>query len=134
MGPIRLAVVAASIAIGLSLAAGSSPAQAQQYTWVNDAPEALKGTWVLQGQHCDDPDSQLAIFSDGGYRWRKSRTDWGFARGKYSYLNQQSPTVYFRLQRFVEQEEPDFSITASGGELKKYSFGSGSMSRYDKCR
>ncbi|SIS55952.1 hypothetical protein [Insolitispirillum peregrinum] len=111
----------------------SEPVQAQQYTWVNDVPGSLKGTWVVQGQQCSDPDSQLAIFSDGGYRWRKSRTEWGFARGKYSSISPQSATVYFRLQRLVEQEEPDFSITAGGNELKKYSFGSGSMQRYDKC-
>lgn len=108
-------------------------AQAQQYDWVNEAPPALRGTWVVQGQQCEDPNSQLAIFSDGGYRWRKSRTEWGFARGKYSSLTPQSPTVYFRLQRFIEQENPDFSITAAGTELKKYSFGSGSMQKYDKC-
>jgi hypothetical protein len=111
-----------------------SQASAQQYKWTNDVPDRLRGTWVIRGERCEDPNSQLAIFSDGGYRWRKSRTDWGFARGKYSYLSPVGGKVYFRLQRFIQQDEPDFSISVSGIELSKYSYGSGDMVRYDKCR
>lgn len=108
-------------------------AQAQDYDWTNDVPEKLRGTWVLLGQKCDDHDSQLAIFSDGGYRWRKSYTEWGFARGKYAMFSPASSRIYFRLQRFVQQEQPDFSISLSGNELKKYSYGSGRMREYEKC-
>jgi hypothetical protein len=125
---------AASLALFVAVCLGAVPAFAQQYKWSNEAPDRLRGTWVLRGERCEDPDSQLAIFSDGGYRWRKSRTDWGFARGKYSYLSPVGGTIYFRLQRFIQQDEPDFSISVSGIELKKYSYGSGDMARYDKCR
>lgn len=126
-------VVTARLA-ALLLVWAAFPAQAQQYDWTNEVPDRLRGTWVLSGERCEDPNSQLAIFSDGGYRWRKSRTDWGFARGKYSYYSPVAGRVYFRLQRFIQQDEPDFSISVSGVELRKYSYGSGQSIRYEKCR
>lgn len=109
------------------------PAAAQNYDWTNDVPRSLEGTWVAEGQDCDDENSRLLIFSDGGYRWRKARTDWGFARGKYSYVHPDAYTVYFRVQRFVQQEQPDFQISVSGPRLSKYSLGSGRVQRYEKC-
>jgi hypothetical protein len=126
----------AGMRLGLVAAAGlavSVTAAAQTYDWTNDVPPTLKGVWVIQDQRCDDPNSQAVIFSDGGYRWRKSRTDWGFARGKYSYTTPTSALVYFRLQRFIPREAPDFQINVSGTSLRKYSFGSGVQVKYDKC-
>ncbi len=123
----------AAIILAALLLSAATPAAAQQYDWTSDAPPALDGTWVVQGQRCDDINSQLVIFSDGGYRWRKSRTDWGFARGKFSYITPRSSQVYFRVQRFVQQEQPDFQINVSGTSLRKYSYGSGKQVRYSKC-
>lgn len=112
------------------LAAGVSAAR--DYDWTNDVPPSLKGTWVVQGERCAADNSRLAIFSDGGYRWRKSRTDWGFARGKYSWTTG-SNTIFFRVQRFVHRDQPDFQITVSGTEMRKYSLGSGQLVEYEKC-
>lgn len=120
-----------SIAFGIISAA---PAAAQQYNWTNDAPSSIKGKWVEMGEKCEDENSHLVIFSDGGYRWRKSRTDWGFARGKYSYGSIHASSIYFRLQRFLQKDDPDFQISVSGAELKKYSHGSSRLVRYEKCR
>lgn len=119
------------MAVCMTVATGAA---AQQYNWTNETPSSLNGTWVEMGQKCEDDNSHLVIFSDGGYRWRKSRTDWGFARGKYSYYTAYASSVYFRLQRFIQQDEPDFQISVSGTEMKKYSYGSGRLVRYDKCR
>lgn len=127
MRPRWTAVIAFAAALGLGSAV------AQQYEWTNDVPAMLKGTWVKMDQRCDDPNSQLMIFSDGGYRWRKSRTDWGFARGKFAQTAPTSSQVYFRLQRFVQQEQPDFQINVSGTSLRRYSFGSGRQVKYEKC-
>lgn len=124
-----IAVIAALAAFGL----GAGTAAAQQYDWTNDVPPMLEGTWVKMDQRCEDSNSQLMIFSDGGYRWRKSRTDWGFARGKFAQSTPASPQVYFRLQRFIQQDHPDFQINVSGMELRKYSFGSGKQVEYVKC-
>lgn len=129
----RMLAIAAVVA-SAALSAAATPALAQQdYQWTNSVPDSLRGTWVVQGQKCDDENSRLAIFSDGGYRWRKARTDWGFARGKFSYDSDDAANVYFLLQRLVPNEEPDFQITVSGTEMRKYSFGSGETQRYDRC-
>lgn len=102
--------------------------------WVNPAPQQIKGTWAKDGR-CEDDDSLLVIFSDGGYRWRTSRTDWGFARGKYRYDSPQAYRVFFRLQRLVQtSEDPDQVITVSGSILKKYNLKGGTSETYEKCR
>jgi len=122
-----------ALILAVLLGVAATPAAAQEYDWTNTAPRALEGAWVKADQRCDDPNSQLMIFSDGGYRWRKSRTDWGFARGKYAYLTPTSSQVYFRVQRFLQQDAPDFQINVSGTSLRKYSYGSGKQVKYEKC-
>lgn len=116
----------------VAVLATAGAAVAQEYDWTNDVPRPLKGTWVKIGERCEESGSRLAIFSDGGYRWRTAPTEWGFARGKYAWTDG-SPTVYFRVQRLVQQENPDFQITVTGPEMRKYAFGSGKLVRYEKC-
>lgn len=130
---LRRAVLAALALTTSALFASGSALAEGQYTWVNEAPESIEGTWVVSGERCEDENSHLAIFSNGGYRWRQSRTEWGYARGKYSYESAQWGTIYFRLQRLEPDNTPDYSISVSGTELRKYSLGSGKMERYDKC-
>lgn len=102
--------------------------------WVNPVPQQLKGTWAKEGR-CQDDGSLLVIFSDGGYRWRTSPTDWGFARGKYRYDSPQAYRVFFRLQRLVQTgDEPDQVITVSGTTLKKYNLKAATSETYEKCR
>ena len=116
----------------LALAAGTAGAQAADYTWINDPPPGLVGTWVIRGQSCADENSQVLIFSDGGYRWRQTRTEWGFARGRFSW-DRGSPNTFFRVQRFVQQDDPDFQFIVTGPEMRKYTFGSGKVTYYDRC-
>ncbi len=102
--------------------------------WVNVPPESLRGTWAKEGR-CRDDDSLLLIISDGGYRWRTSRTEWGFARGKFRYDNPQAYRVFFQLQRLVQAtDDPDQVFTVSGGTLKKYSLRGGTHDTFEKCR
>lgn len=131
--PTRRLVLSVPLALGTAALLRPVAGLAQQYDWVNEAPDALEGTWVIRGQRCADDNSQLVIFSSGGYRWRKTRTEWGFARGRYSY-NPWGNTVYFRLRRLVQREQPDFQITVSGPEMRRYSYGSGETVFYEKCR
>lgn len=49
--------------------------------WVSAVPDSLRGAWAVEGR-CEDEEGLMLIFSNGGYRWRKSHTDWGFARGQ----------------------------------------------------
>ncbi|MGC2855527.1 hypothetical protein ACM64Y_08630 [Novispirillum sp. DQ9] len=123
-----------SVTVAALMAAVITPAAAQTYSWTNDSPANLTGTWVEMGQRCEDENSQLVIFSDGGYRWRQSRTDWGFARGQFSYTGPTPYSVFFRVRRLVQHENPDFQIAVSGNEIRMYSFGSGRERRLEKCR
>ncbi|WP_155976159.1 hypothetical protein [Novispirillum itersonii] len=116
----------------LALAAGTADVRAADYTWVNEPPPGLVGTWVIRGQSCENENSQVLIFSDGGYRWRQTRTEWGFARGRFSW-DRGSPNTFFRVQRFVQQDDPDFQFIVSGPEMRKYTFGSGKVTHYDRC-
>lgn len=124
-------LLAAAIAVFVSAAV---PAAAQTYDWTNDVPPNLAGTWAEMGQSCEDDNSQLVIYSDGGYRWRRSRTDWGFARGQFSYTGPQPYTVFFRVRRLDQHESPDFQLAISGDQLRIYSFGSGRERRLEKCK
>lgn len=112
----------------------SGPALAQSYSWTSDAPKNLIGTWVEMGQRCEDENSQLSIFADGGYQWRRSRTDWGFARGQFSYVSDTPYTIYFRVRQLVQQDRPDFQYNLSGDQLKIYNYGSGQQRRLEKCK
>lgn len=125
----RLLIVLA-LAAGFTAAGG--PVRAADYDWVNDVPAVLEGTWVIRDQRCEDENSQVLIFSAGGYRWRQARTEWGFARGRYAWTAG-SPNIYFRVQRFVQQDEPDFQFIVTGPEMRKYTFGSGKVTHYDRC-
>lgn len=126
----RLGMCAAAALLALTVAIPG--AHAADYNWINDPPPELVGTWVLRGQSCEDQNSQVLIFSDGGYRWRQTRTEWGFARGRFSW-DRGSPNTFFRVQRFVQQDDPDFQFIVTGPEMRKYTFGSGRVTRYDRC-
>ena len=106
---------------------------AQSYSWRNDVSPDLEGAWVKAGQRCEDSGSLLMIFSSGGYRWRKAATDWGYARGKYSW-QPGSGSVSFKLQRFEPSDSPDFLFTVVGAEMRKYTYASGQLTRFTKCR
>lgn len=115
---------------GLLSAVGG--AHAQNYTWRSDVLPALEGTWVGRGQDCDKDTSLLMIFSAGGYRWRKAPTDWGYARGKYSW-QRGATRVAFRLQRFNVEGDADFMFTIVGDEMRKFTYASGRMTRFERC-
>lgn len=117
----------------LILLAAATPAHAQTRTWTNTVPPNLEGRWVDIGEQCEDEHSQLMIFSDGGYRWRRARTEWGFARGQYAYVTQQPHQVMFRVRRLVQHEAPDFQISISGNQIRVFSFGSGQQRRLERC-
>ncbi|MFA7430644.1 MAG: hypothetical protein WCZ23_10855 [Rhodospirillaceae bacterium] len=119
---------------GVFLWGTSGPASAQTYSWTTTAPANLIGTWVEMGQSCKDENSPLNIFADGGYQWRRSRTDWGFARGQFSYVSTQPYTIYFRVRQLVAQNKPDFQMALSGDQLRIYSIGSGQERRLERCK
>ncbi|MGE4529412.1 MAG: hypothetical protein AB7D00_13685 [Rhodospirillaceae bacterium] len=124
-----------SILAVAAMIAAATPAEAQTtYDWTNDSPANLTGTWVEMGQRCEDDNSELVIFSDGGYRWRQSRTEWGFARGQFSYTGSNPYSILFRVRRINQHQNPDFQIAVSGSEVRMYSFGSGRERRLEKCR
>lgn len=125
-----LAMLAVVLLAGLGLPQG---AEAQTRAWTNTVPPNLEGRWVEFGERCEDADSQLMIFSDGGYRWRRARTDWGFARGQYSYVTSQPHQVQFRVRRLVQHQTPDYQLAISGTQLRVYSYGSGEQRRLEKC-
>lgn len=117
-----------------ALLAAPHVAAAQDSSWTNECPANLEGTWVEMGQRCEDDNSELVIFSDGGYRWRQSRTEWGFARGQFSYSGPNPYSLLFRVRRINQHQNPDFQIAVSGNEVRMYSFGSGRERRLEKCR
>lgn len=105
----------------------------QSGDWVSPVPDSLRGTWAVEGR-CEDEDSLMLIFSNGGYRWRKSRTDWGFARGKYRYTHPNAYRIEFQLQRFNQTSDaPDMTITVSGNEMRKYNLRGGTNETFQKC-
>lgn len=105
----------------------------QSGDWVSRVPASLHGSWAVEGR-CADDDSLLLIFSDGGYRWRKSRADWGFARGKYRYTHPNAYRIEFQLQRFQQpNDSADVVITVSGAEMRKYNLMGGTKETFSKC-
>lgn len=117
-----------------NLPEGVTPTDYQSGDWVSPVPTSLKGTWVVDGQSCESEDSLMLIFSNGGYRWRKSRTDWGFARGRYRYTHPNAYRVGFQLQRFVQSSDnPDALITVSGNRMTKFNPLGGTSESFQKC-
>ncbi|NBT42106.1 MAG: hypothetical protein EBT20_16845 [Alphaproteobacteria bacterium] len=107
-------------------------AHAQNYAWRTDVLPSLEGTWVKRGQDCTKDTSLIMIFSAGGYRWRKAPTDWGYARGKYSW-QQGATSTAFRLQRFNVESGADFLFTVVGDEMRKFTYASGRLVRFERC-
>lgn len=115
------------------MTANITPTDYQSGDWVSVVPESLRGSWAVDGR-CDDDDSLMVIFSNGGYRWRKSRTEWGFARGKYRYTYPNAYRIEFQLQRFEQPSDaPDAVITVSGKEMHKYNLMGGTKETFIKC-
>ncbi|EKV32094.1 hypothetical protein C882_3158 [Caenispirillum salinarum AK4] len=118
---------------GDRLPEGATSTDYQSGDWVSPVPDSLRGTWAVEGR-CEDDDSLMVIFSNGGYRWRKSRTDWGFARGKYRYTHPNAYRIEFQLQRFQQpSDNPDAVITVSGNEMRKYNLMGGTNETFIKC-
>lgn len=116
-----------------SLPEGVSPTDYRTGDWVSTVPRSLAGTWSVEGQ-CENEDALMLIFSNGGYRWRKSRADWGFARGHYRYTHPDAYSVEFRLQRLAEQrDQADSVLTVSGPVMRKFNPLGGTMERFEKC-
>ncbi|WP_092614092.1 hypothetical protein [Roseospirillum parvum] len=104
-------------------------------TWTDQVPARLAGTWAEEGADCDDPDSRLLIFSDGGYRWRLSVTKWGLARGQYRYPNSQARRIEFRLRRFFQTSDAaDYILILDGADLKKVNPSGRTTKVYRRCR
>lgn len=130
---IRRSVLWLVMACFFAMVGRSRDSFAQSYSWRNDVSPVLEGSWVKTGQKCEDSGSLLMIFSTGGYRWRKAATEWGYARGKYSW-QPGSPTISFKLQRFEPQDSPDFLFTVVGPEMRKYTYASGQLTKFSRCR
>lgn len=120
-----LAVIA-----GTGALAGATPAAAQE--WSDDPPDLLRGSWALNGR-CESDTSEMLIFSDGGYRWRKSDGSWGFARGSFSYASPRSSRVLFKVRHIVPTPGYEAVLRISGSSLVKTNLKSNTQRNYRRC-
>ncbi len=102
--------------------------------WTTRLPPQFEGTWVAGGD-CDSDSAPLIVLSNGGYRWRDGPTNWGFARGRYRYDSPATNRILFRLNKLNAPHDgsPDYIITVSGPQLKKYNLKSRTMQEYEAC-
>lgn len=102
--------------------------------WTTVLPPQFEGTWVVGGD-CDSESAPLIVLSNGGYRWRDGPTNWGFARGRYRYDSPATHRVTFRLNKLNSPHDgsPDYVLTVSGPQLKKYNLKSRTTVEYEKC-
>jgi len=102
--------------------------------WTTELPDQFAGTWVVGGD-CESDSAPLIVLSNGGYRWRDGPTNWGFARGRYRYDSPATNRIMFRLNKLNGPHDgsPDYTITVSGPQLKKYNLKSRTMQEYEKC-
>lgn len=103
--------------------------------WTPMLPKQFEGTWVVGGD-CESDSALLIVLSNGGYRWRDGPTNWGYARGRYRYDSPVSNKLLFRLSKLNSPHDgsPDYIITVSGMQLKKYNLKSRTEVEYEKCR
>ncbi|MBB4264938.1 hypothetical protein [Roseospira visakhapatnamensis] len=102
--------------------------------WTGTLPTQFKGIWVVGGD-CDSEHAPLIVMSNGGYRWRDGPTNWGYARGHYKFDSPASNKLMFRLSKLNSPHDgtPDYIITVSGVQLKKYNLKSRTEVEYEKC-
>jgi hypothetical protein len=130
--PARLAALGFVLALGFATQPGSAQTITQETEWTGDVPKSLRGTWGVNGR-CDTDDAEVIIFSDGGYRWRKPDGSWGFARGYFSYSNDNAYRVLFKVRHLVPTPGYDAVLTVAGDSLRKTNLKSNSFQRYDRC-
>ena len=102
--------------------------------WTSTLPPQFTGMWVVGGD-CDSDSAPLIVLSNGGYRWRDGPTNWGYARGRYQYDSPATNKLMFRLSKLNSPHDgsPDYIITVSGVQLKKYNLKSRTEVEYEKC-
>ncbi|MBK1663394.1 hypothetical protein CKO38_02530 [Rhodospirillum rubrum] len=136
-----LLLVASSLCLAAPVQAQSQPPAPKaepesslgRLIWHDDAPENMKGVWAVSGR-CKGDTAEMLIFSNGGYRWRKSDGSWGFARGKFSYASPKSYRVLFKVSHLFPTEGYDAIVTISGNTLTKTNLKSNSRQSYRRCQ